>query len=117
MFSKFRITIYKGDTTTTPSNRWGISEIFYCFPEAYRLNSGLHVFSSDQLATTRKLAVNLANTSTDSTFDGSADQTGIKVSGKLADANIASAATWNAKQDALTEITDQEVTDLLDSLT
>ena len=33
--------------------------------------------------TSRKLAVNLANTSTDSTFNGSEDQTGIKVSGTL----------------------------------
>lgn len=39
------------------------------------------------LATSRKLAVNLANTSTDSSFNGSADQTGIKVSGTLPVAN------------------------------
>ena len=36
-----------------------------------------------QLASARKLAVNLANTSTDTSFDGSQDQTGIKVSGTL----------------------------------
>jgi len=57
--------------------------------------------SATKLATARKLAVSLSNTSTDTTFDGSADVTNIKVSGQLADANIASAATWNAKQDAL----------------
>lgn len=43
--------------------------------------------TSNKLNNARKLAVNLANTSTDSTFDGSADQTGIKVSGTLPIAN------------------------------
>jgi hypothetical protein len=56
-FTKFRITIYKGDSTTTPANRWGISEIFYCFPEAYKLHSGLSVYSSETaLGITRSLA-------------------------------------------------------------
>ena len=43
--------------------------------------------SATKLATARKLAVSLSNTSTDSTFDGSADQTSIKVSGTLPIAN------------------------------
>ena len=56
-FTKFRITIYKGDSTTTPANRWGISEIFYCFPEAYKLHSGLSVYSSETaLGISRSLA-------------------------------------------------------------
>jgi len=43
--------------------------------------------TATKLATTRELAVNLANTSTTSNFDGSASQTGIKVSGTLQVAN------------------------------
>lgn len=43
--------------------------------------------TATKLATTRELAVNLANTSTTSNFDGSASQTGIKVSGTLPVAN------------------------------
>lgn len=43
--------------------------------------------SATKLATARKLAVSLSNTSTDSKFDGSADQTSIKVSGTLPIAN------------------------------
>lgn len=43
--------------------------------------------TATKLATTRELAVNLANTSTTSNFDGSANQTGIKVSGTLGVAN------------------------------
>lgn len=56
--------------------------------------------SAFQLATARKLKTNLARTA-DSTFDGSADQLNIPVTGQLPDANIASASTWNAKQSAL----------------
>lgn len=52
--------------------------------------------STLKLSSARKLAVNLANTSTDSTFDGSADQTGIKVSGKLSIANGGTNATTAA---------------------
>lgn len=48
-------------------------------------NAGYNVATS--LFTARKLAVNLANTATDTSFDGSADQTGIKVSGTLSVAN------------------------------
>jgi hypothetical protein len=44
-FTKFRITIYQGDTSQ--SNMWGISEIFYCHPEAYTCFYGLNTFSSD----------------------------------------------------------------------
>lgn len=58
--------------------------------------------TADKLTTARELAVLLSNTSTTTNFDGSADVTNIKVRGQLADANIASAATWNAKQNALT---------------
>ena len=66
--------------------------------------SGTIKFAS-QLYTARKLAVSLSNTSTDTSFNGTADVTNIKVSGQLADANIASAATWNAKQNAITYMT------------
>lgn len=52
--------------------------------------------SAGKLSSAKKLAVNLANTSTDSTFDGSADQTGIKVSGKLPIANGGTNATTAA---------------------
>lgn len=43
--------------------------------------------SATKLATARKLAVSLSNTSTDTSFDGSADVTNIKVSGTLPVAN------------------------------
>jgi len=72
--------------------------------------------SATKLATARKLAVSLSNTSTDTTFDGSADVTNIKVSGQLADANIASAATWNAKQDAITYMTTTQENELISEL-
>ena len=85
-FTKFRITIYKGDSTTTPANRWGISEIFYCFPEAYKVHSGMSVFSADRLTTARKTYVTLGTASTTTTRDWSGDTT-IPVSGTLAVAN------------------------------
>ena len=53
-FPKIRITIYQGDTTTSPANRWGISEIFYCYPEAYKVYSGLHAFAATQVTATEK---------------------------------------------------------------
>lgn len=58
------------------------------------------VEKANGLTTARKLKTNLARTA-DSTFDGSADQLNIPVTGQLPDANIASASTWNAKQSAL----------------
>ena len=46
-----------------------------------------HANSSNKLATARKLAVSLSNTSTDTSFDGSADVTNIKTTGTLAVGN------------------------------
>jgi len=54
------------------------------------------VGKAEKLRTARQLAVNLANTSTTTTFDGSADQTGIKVSGTLPVANGGTGATTAA---------------------
>ena len=51
------------------------------------------VGKAEKLRTARKLAVDLANTSTNTTFDGSADQTGIKVTGTLPIANGGTGAT------------------------
>ena len=55
----------------------------------------VHASTADKLATARKLAVSLSNTSTDSTFDGSADQTAIKVSGTLGVGNGGTSITSN----------------------
>ena len=49
--------------------------------------------SADTLSTARELAVGLGNTSTTTTFDGSADVTNIKVSGTLPIANGGTGAT------------------------
>lgn len=46
-----------------------------------------HAKSANKLATARKIAVSLSNTSTDTSFDGSADVTNIKVSDTLPVAN------------------------------
>ena len=90
-FTKFRITIYQG--STSDNNKWGISEIFYCHPEAYTCFYGLNTFSSDRLATARSLAVSLSNTSTNTTFNGTSDVTNIKVSGTLGVGNGGTGAT------------------------
>ena len=68
------------------------------------------------LFTPRQLAVNLANTSTTTTFDGSANQTGIKVSGTLSVANGGTGATtWNAASYNLFKNTPTETTDVTDN--
>ena len=61
-------------------------------PEGY-VEMAVHGTVAEQLRLARKLAVNLANTSTDTTFNGTADQTGIKVSGTLGIANGGTGAT------------------------
>lgn len=73
------------------------------------------VYHSSKLTTPRSLGVNLART-TASTFDGSANQLEIPVKGKLPDSNIASASTWNGKQDALSFTTPAEITEILGGL-
>lgn len=80
MFKKIRITIWKGNES---SNKWGISEIFFCYPENYSVYGGLHAYSSNKISTARQLAVSLSNTSTNTSFDGSADVTNIKTTGTL----------------------------------
>lgn len=89
MFKKIRITIWKGNEGT---NRWGISEIFFCYPENYSVYGGLHAYAADkatnakyadQLSTARYLAVALGNTSTDTAFDGHVSVTNIKTTGTL----------------------------------
>ena len=72
---------------------------------------GVKAGSSDRLATARKLAVSLSNTGTDTSFDGSADVTNIKVSGTLPIANggtgatTAKAAEYNINTSVSTELT------------
>ena len=63
------------------------------------------VTMAEKLVTARQLAVDLSNTSTNTSFNGTANVTNIKVSGQLADANIASASNWNAKEDASNKVT------------
>lgn len=68
--------------------------------------------STNKLATARKLAVSLSNTSTDSTFDGSADQTAIKVSGTLPIGNGGTGATSaiEAEYNILNQVADIDST-------
>ena len=81
------ITWLPGATSTSCDLPSGVTIVKDSSPMAW------HTKYSDQLYTAKKLAVNLANTSTDSTFNGSQDQTGIKVSGTLAIGNGGTGAT------------------------
>lgn len=71
--------------------------LVYCGTDIYFHFTNYKVYEvpdeSDKLATSRKLAVSLSNTSTDTSFDGSADVTNIKVGGTLHIANGGTGAT------------------------
>ncbi|WP_139259193.1 MULTISPECIES: collagen-like protein [unclassified Fibrobacter] len=68
-FIKIRITIYKANES---SNRWGISELYFWYPETQRVYQGLHAYSTDKLATARTVQTNLGSTAPVS-FDGSSN--------------------------------------------
>jgi hypothetical protein len=67
-------------------------EVVEAVPSGYEMVS-IYGTAAQRLINARKLAVNLANNSTDSTFSGAADQTSIKVSGTLGIANGGTGAT------------------------
>jgi len=77
--------IFKPDSSATRMKFYG----FRCL-NTYTGTSGVLIGRSSsamKLATSRKLAVSLSNTSTDTSFNGTADVTNIKVSGTLGVAN------------------------------
>ena len=98
VFRKIRITIWKGNEST---NRWGISEIFFWYPEKSAVYEGLAAFSATKLKTAYNLCVNLENDSTNTPFDGTGPVNNIRIAGALpvthggTGKNTAKAAEYN----------------------
>jgi hypothetical protein len=57
-FTQIKITIYEstvGAQGANGYNKWGLSELFFCHPEAMRVHQYLHVDSADRLETPRNI--------------------------------------------------------------
>lgn len=107
----------KGQTSTFvitsigESNSFTVSEAETpVMPDGYTEGAvGWDYTIAKSLHASRSLQVSLS-TSEAQAFDGSSDATSIGVSGQLADDNIASASTWNSKQDTLLAYTADDMT-------